>query len=111
LSITDEWQLDEENIEWQKLALCNGTNIPNAESDPFFQGYETKLHIARSTDEMCLHCPVTKQCFNFGVENKETGVWGGFYLDRGKIDKNKNAHKTEEVKRALYNKITAGDDE
>ena len=41
-------------------------------------------------------CPVAKDCLLAGVENSEYGVWGGVYLSLGKIDKTRNAHKTQE---------------
>lgn len=97
MSLSDAFALDPETIEWQALSLCAGVEFSSYADDPFFQAYETNENVAKSTDEMCLHCPVIKQCGLFGAANKETGVWGGVYLDRGKMDKNKNAHKTDEV--------------
>lgn len=97
--------LDPDTIEWQSLALCSGVEFEDYMQNPFFEAYETNENVAKSTDQMCLHCPVTKQCYEFGVNERETGVWGGIYLDRGKIDKNKNAHKTQEVWLQILEKV------
>lgn len=59
--------------------------------------FDTKYEdesMARMVDEICLSCPVMKQCLMQGVQNNETTVWGGFYLVNGKTDPNKNKHKT-----------------
>lgn len=92
-----DWEVDQETIEWQLLALCDGVEFEGHPNDPFFEAYETNEQVAKSTDQICLHCPVMKQCFQFASDQKETGVWGGVYLDRGKVDKAKNIHKTDEV--------------
>jgi len=62
----------------------------------FFDKYEEDNHLASSVDNICQHCPVNKNCFAWGVSNKEWGVWGGIYLKDGKIDKEFNAHKSKE---------------
>ncbi len=76
---------------WKDKAECLGmdTNI-------FFEKYEEDGHLAKSIDRICQRCPVNKQCFAWGVSNKEWGVWGGIYLKDGKIDKEFNIHKTKE---------------
>lgn len=61
-----------------------------------FEGYESDPSIPPITDAMCLSCPLIKQCFEYGVDNDKTGVHGGVYLLRGKIDASKNSHKTPE---------------
>jgi hypothetical protein len=35
------------------------------------------------------------------MTNKEFGVWGGVYLNLGRVDKSANSHKTDEVWQAL----------
>lgn len=97
MTAPDIWGLDAETLEWQKLALCSGVEILSDLEDPFFTGYETNEQIAKSTDQICLHCPVMKQCLQYASDNRETGCFGGVYLDRGKVDRNKNAHKTNEI--------------
>ena len=62
----------------------------------FFDKYEEDHSIAKSIDKMCQECHVNKQCFAWGISNKEWGVWGGVYLKDGKIDKEFNVHKNKE---------------
>jgi len=72
--------------------------VPDPQDNPlhyFFEGYEKDSHLRPVTDEMCLSCPVMKQCLDFGVQTKSTGVFGGIYLKRGKVDKSMNSHKDD----------------
>ena len=48
-----------------------------------------------------MHCPVVKQCYAEGVRGKEKGVWGGIYLNLGRVDHDYNKHKTPEIWKAL----------
>jgi hypothetical protein len=93
--------IDPETFSWHALASCG-----NMQDDLFFDLYEEKdKKWAKQADEMCLHCPMIRECFLQGTNNDETGVWGGFYLDKGKIDKTRNAHKTEAIVRNLSARI------
>lgn len=82
----------EEDFEWFNLALCLG-----ADTNLFFDKYESDINIAKSIDDMCLTCPVAQTCYQSGKDNSEYGVWGGIYLNSGSIDKSRNVHKTQEV--------------
>lgn len=99
-----------EDLQWQSLALCQnivGTRKPNGDADdPMFDNYEASTDNARAVDEMCSRCPVRKNCIITGIEDKEQGVWGGFYLVNGKPDKNRNAHKTPEQWAELRSLLT-----
>lgn len=105
---------------WQDLAACAqlapSLEIPPeewSESDDdnkrtqrsiwyyFYEGYEQDHEIPYLVDSICTGCLVKKQCLDFGVTGAETGVFGGVYLNRGKIDEVKNEHKTTEVWKAL----------
>lgn len=101
-SVTDALGLDPQDLEWQDLALCQGQDVWR-----FYEGYETDTRIAKVTDDMCRSCPVRAMCLQAGVENSEWGVWGGVYLNNGKPDSNRNAHKTQEdwdeIRRMLTN--------
>jgi hypothetical protein len=92
--------IDLEELEWQDLALCSGmpTNM-------FYDEYESENGVARVVDEACLSCPVMAQCLDRGVENNEWGVWGGIYLNSGKPDMNRNAHKSQEVWEQIKERI------
>lgn len=93
--------LDPEDLEWQDLALCAGM-----ETNLWFDEYEADEFVARTTDEACLSCPVMKQCLEFGIDNGESGVWGGVYLTSGRQDKNRNSHKSRDVWDAIREKIS-----
>lgn len=90
-SILSDLGVDEDDFDWYHLAICRGmdTNL-------FYDKYESDLNIAKSIDEACLSCPVSKMCYEAGVENDEHGIWGGIYLNAGSIDKARNLHKTQE---------------
>lgn len=92
--------IDPSNFEWQQLASCAG-----ARTNLFFDDYETDSKTAQVVDQMCLTCPVTKECYEFGIERKETGVFGGFYLNNGQPDKKRNEHKNRETVTRLAGKI------
>jgi len=49
----------------------------------------------KDIDAFCSLCPVQAQCLATGVSRKESGVWGGVYLDNGKISREFNSHKTK----------------
>lgn len=74
--------------DWKDDSKCLGfdTNL-------FFDKYEEELTIRPAIDRMCSRCPVRKVCFAFGISSKETGVWGGVYLENGEISTEFNAHK------------------
>lgn len=95
-NIIEQLGLDSENIKWYQLAACSGADI-----NLFYDTYESDKQTAVQIDEMCMHCPVVRQCYNEGVDNKEKGVWGGVYLDLGRIDRDNNSHKDQEVWRRL----------
>lgn len=92
--------LDPDELEWQDLAMCAGSD-----TNLHYDKYETSNSIARTIDDRCLSCPVMKECLQSGMENGEWGVWGGIYLTSGKMDKNRNSHKTEEVWKEIRERI------
>jgi hypothetical protein len=77
--------------DWKDDAACLGwdTNI-------FFDKYEEEESLRPAVDEYCLDCPVARICFANGVTNKEYGVWGGVYLEKGKMSREFNSHKTKQ---------------
>jgi hypothetical protein len=91
-SILNDLGVDQEDFNWQHLAICRGMD-----RELFFDIYETNVNIAKNIDEACLSCPVAKICYETGVANNEYGVWGGVYLNSGSVDNGKNIHKTQEV--------------
>ena len=88
--------IDYEDLEWYHLAAC--TDMP---INWFYDDYETDKELAKQIDQLCMHCPVVKQCYAEGVSNKEKGVRGGVYMDLGRPDKQYNVHKTPEIWKKL----------
>ncbi len=81
MSRHDEWKDDAACLDWD-------VNI-------FFDKYEEDVELRPAIDEYCQDCPVMKMCFAVGISNKEYGVWGGVYLEKGKISREFNNHKTK----------------
>lgn len=79
--------------EWILQAQCR-----SMDKEMFFDKYEEDDDLAMAIDEnVCLRCPVIKECFNQGTTNAEWGVWGGIYLVDGEINQNYNKHKTKDI--------------
>lgn len=99
--------IDLDTFEWQELAFCRNIDpaFITAENDIFYDKYEKDSKAAIQTDQMCLHCPVAAECFDYGQYNMLTGVFGGFYLIKGQVDKSKNKHKTPEIVKLLAEKL------
>lgn len=81
--------------------MCHGLDVKR-----FYEGYETSVRTAKLTDQICLSCPVRKQCLSAGIENSEYGCWGGVYLSAGRPDEAKNAHKTPDIWKQIREGIT-----
>lgn len=91
------FQRDMFDDEWRNQARCAGMDI-----NLFFEKYEEDTAVAKKIDnEICLHCPVIKECFNYATQMQEpykaNGVFGGVFFVEGEISKSRNAHKTQEV--------------
>lgn len=76
---------------WKKKALCLGED-----TNDFFDTYEEDIESRSLIDKICMECPVRKICFASGVSGKETGVWGGIYIEQGDISREFNRHKTKQ---------------
>ena len=100
MSLLDELGIDPEDFTWHDLSLCDGMD-----PELFFSKYESDEEVARQVDQICLHCPVMKECGLRGPQG-EHGVWGGIYWNgSGKPDKNRNAHKTPEIWDAIRGRL------
>jgi hypothetical protein len=95
-SLFEKLGIDVEHLEWYHLSACNNMPI-----NWFYDDYESDKEVAKQIDQVCLHCPVVKQCHAEGVANKEKGVWGGIYMDLGRVDKQYNVHKEPEIWKEL----------
>lgn len=86
----------EDNRKWYHLSICHGMKLSY-----FYEDYEKDAIFARVMDGICLSCPVRELCFQEGTEDNNYGLWGGVFLNNGKIDEVRNEHKSEEVWRQL----------
>lgn len=77
--------------EWKDNAACHGLEV-----NLFFDTYEENIESRSEIDSLCGGCPMAKQCFAVGVSQKEWGVWGGVYIENGKISREFNRHRTKE---------------
>lgn len=92
--------LDNDELRWYHLAVCKEMNL-----NWFYEDYEADPVFAQNMDDICFSCPVRAQCLREGIEENEHGLWGGVYLTRGRMDPDKNAHKTEEVWKRIKDAI------
>ena len=78
-----------ESMQWMDEAACVGNPEP-------FDNYETNRSFAEEVDELCLNCPVIKECFEMGSKG-QYGQWGGIFWNiSGKPDLKYNEHKSQE---------------
>jgi hypothetical protein len=75
---------------WRDQAACKGM-----ETNDFFDNYEDNTEVRLEVDPICGSCPVARQCFAVGVSNKAWGVWGGVYMENGKISREYGKHRTK----------------
>lgn len=99
-SLLDELGLDEQTLSWYQLAFCKGMDL-----DLFYEQYEADAELAKAMDDVCLSCPVLKDCLLKAIDDKDYGLRGGIYLNAGKPDKAKNEHKTPEVWAKIQEKL------
>lgn len=76
--------------EWKDEGLCR-----DYDTNMFFDTYEENENLRPAIDSLCAQCPVAKICFAVGVSQKEWGVWGGIYVENGKISREFNKHRTK----------------
>jgi len=78
----------------------------NMDTNLFFEKYEENSSISSYVDSLCVKCPVQRQCLAYAVSNQEWGVWGGVYLESGKISKEFNGHKSSDDWFNVWSNIT-----
>lgn len=86
---------------WKDDARCldYDTNL-------FFDKYEEEEKIRPAIDAICGQCPVRKTCFAVGISGKEWGVWGGIFLEGGKISREFNNHKSKKDWGSVWQYLT-----
>lgn len=77
--------------DWKDQGLCR-----DYDTNLFFDKYEEDVDLRFAIDNLCSRCPVARQCFAVGVSQKEWGVWGGIYIENGKISREFGKHRTKE---------------
>lgn len=68
----------------------------NYDVNLFFDKYEEDEQLRPAIDALCAECPLARKCFAVGVSQKEWGVWGGIYLENGKISREFGKHRTKQ---------------
>lgn len=77
--------------EWKDQGLCR-----DYDTNLFFDKYEEDIDLRPAIDNLCSQCPMARQCFAVAVSQKEWGVWGGIYVENGKISREFNKHRSKE---------------
>jgi hypothetical protein len=77
--------------DWKEEGDCR-----DFDTNLFFDKYEDNVELRPAIDNLCGGCPMARMCFAVGVSQKEWGVWGGIYIENGKISREINKHKTKE---------------
>lgn len=75
---------------WKDESACKGYEV-----NLFFDEYEENEEIRPKIDALCASCPVARQCFAVGISQKEWGIWGGIYIENGKISREFNKHRSK----------------
>ena len=75
---------------WKDDALCKDYDV-----NLFFDKYEEDENLRPAIDKLCSGCPVARQCFAIGISQKGWGVWGGVYIENGKISREFGKHRTK----------------
>lgn len=78
----------------------------NVDTNMFFEKYEEDLPTAEAIDLLCAGCPMQRKCFAYGISNQEWGVWGGVYLEMGKISREFNKHKDNDAWFKIWSNAT-----
>lgn len=86
---------------WKDDAPCLDYDV-----NLFFDKYEEDEELRPTIDKLCGGCPLARQCFAVGVSQKEWGVWGGVYLENGKISREFSRHRTKQQWAETWQNLT-----
>lgn len=89
-----------------KHSWKNDADCLNYEVNSFFDEYEENEELRPEIDQLCSECPLARHCFAVGVSQKEWGVWGGIYLENGKISREFNRHRTKQQWAETWQNLT-----
>lgn len=87
--------------DWKEQALCL-----NMDTNIFFDKYEEDEELRVAVDQLCIKCPVQRECLASAVTRQEWGVWGGVYFEKGKISKEFNNHKDKAKWFSIWSSLT-----
>ena len=76
---------------WKNLGACQ-----DYDTEFFFDKYEEDVALRPAIEKVCGGCPVQRQCFAVGISQKEWGIWGGVYLESGKVSREFNKHRSKQ---------------
>lgn len=86
---------------WKDDSACLNYDV-----NLFFDTYEEDEELRPVIDDLCAGCPLARQCFAVGVSQKEWGVWGGIYLENGKISREFSKHRTKQQWAETWQNLT-----
>ena len=89
---------------WKDLSNCLDYEV-----NIFFDRYEEEEQSRRAVEELCGSCPVARQCFAVGISQKEWGIWGGIYLENGKISREFGKHRSKTQWAETWKNLTMDD--
>jgi hypothetical protein len=92
--------MSDDQVSWTEKASCK-----DLDTSMFFELYEKDADMAKTIDNICLSCPVAKECFEYGCSSNSWGLWGGVFLVEGKPDNARNAHKDKEIWKEVLDNI------
>lgn len=87
--------------DWKDKASCK-----HFDTNLFFDKYEENANLRGPIDKLCDECPIQRVCFAVGVSQKEWGVWGGIYLEGGKVSREFNTHRSKKDWGQTWKKLT-----
>lgn len=86
---------------WKNKAKCLNYDV-----NLFFDKYEEDEKLRPAIEKICSECPVARTCFAVGISQKEWGVWGGVYLENGKISREFGRHKNKQAWAETWKNLT-----
>lgn len=75
---------------WKDKGSC-----VNYDVNLFFDKYEENEQLRPAIEALCSECPVARTCFAVGISQKEYGIWGGIYLEKGKVSRELGKHRSK----------------
>lgn len=86
---------------WKANAACKNYDV-----NLFFDKYEENENLRPAIDKLCDECPISRHCFAIGISQKEWGVWGGIYLEGGKVSREFGKHRSKAQWAAKWQSLT-----